>query len=89
MSIYAVPERSWIEIRLGYIRVWPSGAFIVSYSFYFSKFSAVLRLLYAWIGRQNQLSEREREREYLNRVRVWQFCFLLDQGTAIHFESRG
>ncbi len=32
----------------------------------------------------NPATESE-EREYLNRLRVWKFCFLLDQATAIQF----
>ncbi|KAK0214520.1 hypothetical protein IW262DRAFT_1514891 [Armillaria fumosa] len=68
MSIYAAPERSWDRDQ-----TWIYIGLAVS-------IATALRL--DQTPKFNSVTESE-EREYLNRVRIWQFCFLLDQGIAI------
>ncbi|KAK0187333.1 hypothetical protein F5146DRAFT_1209911 [Armillaria mellea] len=70
MSIYAVPEKSWDRDQS-----WLYTGLAIS-------IATALRLNQT--AKFNSATENE-EREYLNRVRVWQFCFLLDQTTAIQF----
>ncbi|KAK0440535.1 hypothetical protein EV421DRAFT_2083664 [Armillaria borealis] len=70
MSIYAVPEKSWDRDQS-----WLYTGVAVS-------IATALRLDQTL--KINSATENE-EREYLNRIRVWKFCFLLDQTTAIQF----
>ncbi|KAK0214506.1 hypothetical protein IW262DRAFT_1406602 [Armillaria fumosa] len=69
MSVYTAPERSWDRDQ-----TWLYIGLAVS-------IATALRLNQT--PKLTSATETE-EREYLNRVRVWQFCFLLDQGIAIH-----
>ncbi len=87
MSVYAVPERSWDRDQ-----TWLYTGLAVRYvhrDMFFSFFlllnsiATVLRLNQT-LKTFNSATESE-EREYLNRLRVWQFCSLLDQATAIQF----
>ncbi|KAK0214500.1 fungal-specific transcription factor domain-containing protein [Armillaria fumosa] len=68
MSIYTVPETSWDRDQ-----TWLYTGLAIS-------IATALRL--DRTAKVNSATENE-EREYLNRVRVWKFCFLLDQGIAI------
>ncbi|SJL15610.1 uncharacterized protein ARMOST_19113 [Armillaria ostoyae] len=68
MSIYAVPERSWDRDQ-GWL--YTGLAVSIATTLYLNRTAKI-----------NSASENE-EREYLNRVRVWQICFLLDQAVAI------
>ncbi|KAK0234486.1 hypothetical protein EDD85DRAFT_1025365, partial [Armillaria nabsnona] len=70
MSVYAVPERSWDRDQ-----TWLYTGLAVS-------IATALHL--DQTPKINSATESE-EREYLNRVRVWKFCSLLDQATAIQF----
>ncbi|PBK66476.1 hypothetical protein ARMSODRAFT_1021282 [Armillaria solidipes] len=70
MSIYAAPERSWDRDQ-----TWLYMGLAVN-------IATALRL--DQTPKINSATENE-EREYLNRVRVWQFCHLLDQAIAIRF----
>ncbi|PBK66466.1 hypothetical protein ARMSODRAFT_851481, partial [Armillaria solidipes] len=71
MSIYAVPERSWDRDQ-----TWLYMGLAVS-------IATALRLNQTL--KTFNLATGSEEREYLNRLRVWQFCSLLDQATAIQF----
>ncbi|KAK0234469.1 hypothetical protein EDD85DRAFT_774367 [Armillaria nabsnona] len=68
MSMYAVPERSWDRDQ-----TWLYTGLAVS-------IATALHL--DQMPKINSATESE-EREHLNRVRVWQFCHLLDQAIAI------
>ncbi|KAK0502110.1 hypothetical protein EDD18DRAFT_1064935 [Armillaria luteobubalina] len=68
MSIYTVPERSRDRDQ-----TWLYTGLAIS-------IATALRL--DRTVKVNSVTENE-EREYLNRVRVWKLCFLLDQGIAI------
>ncbi|KAK0471066.1 hypothetical protein IW261DRAFT_1344923, partial [Armillaria novae-zelandiae] len=68
MSIYTAPERRWDRDQ-----AWLYIGLAIN-------IATALRLDQTTTF--NPVVESE-EREYLNRVRVWQFCFLLDQGIAI------
>ncbi|KAK0440547.1 hypothetical protein EV421DRAFT_1712361, partial [Armillaria borealis] len=68
MSIYAVPEKSWDRDQS-----WLYTGLAIS-------IATALRLDQTL--KINSATKNE-EREYLNRIRVWKFCFLLDQATAI------
>ncbi|KAK0234481.1 hypothetical protein EDD85DRAFT_84347 [Armillaria nabsnona] len=70
MSIYSVPERSWDRDQS-----WLYTGLAIS-------IATALRL--DKTPKIKSATESE-EREYLNRIRVWKFCFLLDQATAIQF----
>ncbi|KAK0214522.1 hypothetical protein IW262DRAFT_275863 [Armillaria fumosa] len=68
MSSYAVPERSW-EKDLSWL-----------YTGLAISIATALRL--DQTPKINSATENE-EREFLNRVRVWQICFHIDRGAAI------
>ncbi|SJL15625.1 uncharacterized protein ARMOST_19128 [Armillaria ostoyae] len=68
MSIYAIPERSWDRDQ--------------TWLYMGVAISIVTALRLDQTLKINSATENE-EREYLNRIRVWKFCFLLDQATAI------
>ncbi|KAK0471060.1 hypothetical protein IW261DRAFT_1513660 [Armillaria novae-zelandiae] len=70
MSIYTVPEGSWDRDQ-----TWLYIGIAVS-------IATALHLNQTPKSNSVTVTESE-EREYLNRVRVWQFCFLLYQGIAI------
>ncbi|PBK66480.1 hypothetical protein ARMSODRAFT_1021285 [Armillaria solidipes] len=70
MSMYTVPERSW-DRDLSWI-----------YTGLAISIATALRL--DQTPKIDSVTENE-EREYFNRVRVWKFCFLLDQTTAVQF----
>ncbi|KAK0502109.1 hypothetical protein EDD18DRAFT_681233 [Armillaria luteobubalina] len=74
MSIYTIPERSWDRDQ-----TWLYTGLAIS-------IAIALRL--DQTPKINLATESE-EREYLNRVRVWKFCFLLDQATAMQFGKPG
>ncbi|KAK0502116.1 hypothetical protein EDD18DRAFT_1346684 [Armillaria luteobubalina] len=84
MSIYPAPERSWdrdqtwLYIGLA-VRCVHRDMFFLLFQLRHS-IATALRL--DQTPKLDSVTE-SKEREYLNRVRVWQFCFLLDQGIAI------
>ncbi|KAK0214499.1 hypothetical protein IW262DRAFT_1497078 [Armillaria fumosa] len=74
MSIYSIPEKSWDRDQ--------------SWLYTGLAISIAIALRLDETPKMNLATESE-EREYLNRVRVWKFCFLLDQATAMQFGKPG